>query len=109
MGSSRTEKRFGFDGAEFPLVRFTYPSSPLPADLPAYYRLKEVAARQLLVGRLLVAEARIVASPVIRGLINAFEWTRPQPRTAPLYVCENEIEARDWLRPYLEEIQKAKP
>ncbi len=40
VGSSGSgEKRYGFDGAEFPLVRFTYPSSPLPSDLPAYYRV----------------------------------------------------------------------
>jgi hypothetical protein len=139
--SSGTEgtsaRRYGFDGSEFPLVRFTYPSSPLPAEIPRYYQaydaiwprgphvllvdirrlnplfagaaarralMKEVSARQPLIGKLLVAEARIVSSPVVRGLISAFEWTRPTPRTAPFHVCENEIEARDWLRPYLEQI-----
>ena len=144
---STAAKRYGFDGSEFPLVRFVYPSSPLPADLPRYYKvyddiwprgphvllvdlrrinplfagaaarralMKEVAARQPLIGKRLVAEARIVASPVIRGLISAFEWTRPTPRTAPFFVCENEVEARAWLRPYLEQItattlQNAKP
>jgi hypothetical protein len=66
--------------------------------------MHEVSRRQPLIGRRLVAEARIVASPVVRGLINVFEWTRPTPRTAPFFVCENEIEARAWLRPYLEQI-----
>ncbi len=137
QASTVSPKRYGFDGSAFPLVRLTYPSSPLPEDLPAYYRvydeiwprgphvvltdlrrlnpifaganarralMKEVAARQELVGTLLVAEARIVSGSVVRGLITAFEWIRPQPRVAPLYVCENEVEAIHWLRPFLDQI-----
>ncbi len=80
--------------------------------------MKEVAARQPLVGKRLVAEARMVSGPVVRGIVTAFEWLRPTPRTAPLYICENEVEAIHWLRPFLDQIaavagdadgQKVKP
>ena len=73
--------------------------------------MKEVAQRQPLVGKLLVAEARMVSGTVVRGIVTAFEWLRPSPRTAPLYTCENEVEAFHWLRPFLDSMssQKAKP
>jgi hypothetical protein len=58
----------------------------------------EVEKRREVLQRLLIAEARVVTDPVVRGLVTAFDWVVGSTFTRPLRNVRSREEAETFLR-----------
>ena len=65
--------------------------------------VSEVEKRRSAFERNLVAEARVVIHPVMRGLVNAFDWVIGNSFSRPLMNCASVAEAEQFLRSKLAE------
>lgn len=65
--------------------------------------VSEVEKRRSAFERNLVAEARVIAHPVMRGVVNAFDWVIGNSFSRPLMNCASLVEAERFLRSKLVE------
>ena len=58
----------------------------------------EIQKRRDVLGRVMIAEARVVSSAAVRGVLTALDWLVSETVLHPVRYFEDRVEAEEWLR-----------